>query len=164
MKKHRSRFLSGLLVVAMVAALAIPAAAEMVQLNATTGVTIYVDDQKVDPRNSQGDQVDALLTGGTTYLPIRALGDALGKDIGWDESTTTAYVSGYEADPKAAEYLEEYFDIASLSGTVSRAAFDAALEAIGGSATEGTRGLAVAVKAATTGRRGSWARNSGMDR
>lgn len=54
MKKHRSRFLSGLLVVAMVAALAIPAAAEMVQLNATTGVTIYVDDQKVDPRNSQG--------------------------------------------------------------------------------------------------------------
>ena len=45
MKKHRSRFLSGLLVVAMVAALAIPAAAEMVQLNATTGVTIYVDDQ-----------------------------------------------------------------------------------------------------------------------
>ena len=51
MKKHRSRFLSGLLVVAMVAALAIPAAAEMVQLSATTGVTIYVDDQKVDPRN-----------------------------------------------------------------------------------------------------------------
>ena len=144
MKKHRSRFLSGLLVVAMVAALAIPAAAEMVQLNATTGVTIYVDDQKVDPRNSQGDQVDALLTGGTTYLPIRALGDALGKDIGWDESTTTAYVSGYEADPKAAEYLEEYFDIAPLSGTVSRAAFDAALEAIGGSATEGTGGLTVA--------------------
>ncbi|HIR85040.1 MAG TPA: hypothetical protein IAA56_06825 [Candidatus Galloscillospira excrementavium] len=144
MKKHRSRFLSGLLVVAMVAALAIPAAAEMVQLNATTGVTIYVDDQKVDPRNSQGDQVDALLTGGTTYLPIRALGDALGKDIGWDESTTTAYVSGYEADPKAAEYLEEYFDIAPLSGTVSRAAFDAALEAIGGSATEGTGDLTVA--------------------
>ena len=27
-----------------------------------------------------------------------------------------------------------------------------------------TRGVAVAVKAATTGRRGSWARNSGMDR
>ena len=27
--------------------------------------------------------------------------DALGKDIGWDESTTTAYVSGYETDPKA---------------------------------------------------------------
>lgn len=88
--------------------------------------------------------MDALLTGGTTYLPIRALGDALGKDIGWDESTTTAYVSGYEADPKAAEYLEEYFDIAPLSGTVSRAAFDAALEAIGGSATEGTGDLTVA--------------------
>ena len=144
MKKHRSRFLSGLLVVAMVAALAIPAAAEMVQLSATTGVTIYVDDQKVDPRNAQGDPVDALLTGGTTYLPIRALGDALGKDIGWDESTTTAYVSGYEADPKAAEYLEEYFDIAPLSGNVSRASFDAALEAIGGSATEGTGDLTVA--------------------
>ena len=146
MRKFRPSLLSGLLVAALVVALAIPAAADLVprQLQVDAGVEVYIDGNQLDPRDVNGNRVDALLYNGTTYVPVRAVTESLGYDVAWNGADDVAYISSVANDPLAAEYLEEYFAIAPFTGTVSRADFDAALVKVGGTATEGTGELTVA--------------------
>ena len=146
MRKFRPSLLSGLLVAALVVALAIPAAADLVprQLQVDAGVEVYIDGNQLDPRDVNGNRVDALLYNGTTYVPVRAVTESLGYDVAWNGADDYAYISSVANDPLAAEYLEEYFAIAPFTGTVSRADFDAALVKVGGTATEGTGELTVA--------------------
>ncbi|HAN10098.1 MAG TPA: hypothetical protein DCP90_05715 [Clostridiales bacterium] len=49
------------------------------------GVNISVNGVKV--------QADNILYNGTTYVPLRAVAVALGKDVGWDENTNTAGIN-----------------------------------------------------------------------
>lgn len=146
MRKFRPSLLSGLLVAALVVALAIPAAADLVprQLQVDAGVEVYIDGNQLDPRDVNGNRVDALLYNGTTYVPVRAVTESLGYDVAWNGADDVAYISSVANDPLAAEYLEEYFAIAPFTGTVSRADFDAALVKVGGTAAEGTGELTVA--------------------
>lgn len=81
-----------------------------------TGVKVYVDDQLVDPRNVNGEPVDVLAYNGTTYLPIRAVGNALGLAVQYDAATQSAYL-GRHAGAAPAFYLDE-FDY--FSGTAER--------------------------------------------
>lgn len=151
--KKNPRFLSGIIAAALVISLAIPAgAASLVKktLQVDSGISVYLNDAKLNPTDVNGKAVDVFSNNGTTYLPLRALSEALGKTVAYDATTGTAYVSGYAPDDKNAEYLQTYFSIAPFSATVSRADFDAALVKIGGAKTDGTGSLTVAeaVKAA----------------
>ena len=146
MKKH-SRFLGGVLVVVLIISLCVPAfAATLVKKNISidSGVSIYTDESILIPKDVTGKTVDAFIYNGTTYLPVRALSEALGKTIAWDGSTGTVFVSGYAADDKNADYLETYFEIPAFTATVSRNDFDAALVKIEGDKTDGTGTLTVA--------------------
>lgn len=151
--KKNPRLLSGLIAAALVVTLAIPAgAASLVKktLQVDSGISVYLNDSKLVPTDVSGKAVDVFSSNGTTYLPLRALSEALGKSVSYDSKTGTAYVSGYASDDKNAEYLQTYFSIAPFSATVSRSDFDAALVKIGGAKTSGTGNLTVAeaVKAA----------------
>ena len=46
-----------------------------------TGMKVYVNDHIVEPKDAAGNPVDVLLYNGTTYLPIRAIGNALGLPV-----------------------------------------------------------------------------------
>lgn len=43
--------------------------------------------------NGQKIAADNILYNGTTYVPLRAVADALGKDVGWDQATMTASIN-----------------------------------------------------------------------
>ena len=92
MKKIRKQIVSGLLGTTLV--LNMPVASALTQKNITVrrGVTIYVDDQKIKPGDSNGNPVEPRLYNGTTYLPIRAVSAALNVPIAWDGTMSSAYL------------------------------------------------------------------------
>lgn len=144
--KNRSKLIAGLLTGTLLLAAAVPAGAALVKktIQVDSGITVYVDQNRLQPTDVNGKAVDVFASDGTTYLPVRALSEALGKNVSWNSTTNSVNVSGYAADDKDAEYLKTYFGIAPFSGTVSRAGFDAALAKLGGDATTGTGTLTVA--------------------
>ena len=44
--------------------------------------------------NAQGQEVHPISYAGTTYVPIRSIGELMDKNVNWDESTYTATISG----------------------------------------------------------------------
>lgn len=65
-------------------------------------IKIYVDGIKITPTDANGTTVEPFIYNGTTYLPVRAIGQALGKEVSWDGSTSTVYIGG---TPKQTSYL-----------------------------------------------------------
>lgn len=65
-------------------------------------ISLVVDGVPVTPKDANGVEVEPFVYNGTTYLPVRAVGEAIGKQVTWDGNTQTVYIG--EA-PGAAEYL-----------------------------------------------------------
>ena len=55
-------------------------------------IKLVVDGVQVTPKDANGATVEPFIYNGTTYLPIRAIGNALGKQVQWDGNTNTAYL------------------------------------------------------------------------
>lgn len=53
--------------------------------------------------NGQKVQADNILYKGTTYVPLRSVSEALGKDVGWDQATMTASINDKETINTPAE-------------------------------------------------------------
>lgn len=129
MNKKSSRILTIALAAALVAAIAIPAAAAgraAKELTAYPGITMYMDGAELQPKDANGNPVDVFIVDGTTYLPARALTEALGGQIGFDSASYSIYMDTVAKDDKAAEYLEAYFDVTAATS------FNDALKAIFG--------------------------------
>lgn len=52
-------------------------------------VNLVVNNQRLIPKDSKGDIVEPFIYNDTTYLPVRAIGEALNKDVTWDDRTKT---------------------------------------------------------------------------
>ncbi|MEG1577405.1 MAG: stalk domain-containing protein [Oscillospiraceae bacterium] len=144
--KKQNRIISILLSLTLVASLALPATAALIRrtIEVDGGLKVYSEDSAVKTVDANGKAVDVFASEGTTYLPVRAVGDALGQNVGWDSTTNTVYLSENTADAKDADYLNTYFKIEPFKGEVTRSVFDAALEKLGGTKTAGTGALTVA--------------------
>ena len=53
------------------------------------GITVVYNGKEQEMKTVKGETVYPMLNGGTTYLPIRAVGDMLGLEIGWEQATQT---------------------------------------------------------------------------
>lgn len=137
MNKKVSRVLSIALALCLTLAIAIPAFAggESVMKELWRNITVFVDGKEIS---------NAILVDDTTYLPARSFSEAMGTQIGWDDATRRVYVDSVKVDPKAAEYLTEYFEIAPMTGTVSAETYTAALTAVFGEGTAAMTGATVA--------------------
>ena len=61
-------------------------------------IKIYVDGVKIDPKDASGNAVEPFIYNGTTYLPVRAVGEAIGKTVTWDGATQSVYLGEKPGD------------------------------------------------------------------
>lgn len=83
----------------------------------TDGVSIVVDGKKLNPTDVNGNRVQPMIYNGTTYLPVRAVANALGKAVYWDGPNYTVYLG--EMDGKLeypTVYLKDMTDISEYRG------------------------------------------------
>lgn len=52
-------------------------------------IKIVLNGETVEPKDVNGNVVEPFIISGTTYLPVRAVAEALGLDVQWDGSTST---------------------------------------------------------------------------
>lgn len=118
-KQHNVRsFLAGVLVTLLVVSM-VPSALAAAGMNITVypGVSIYMDDAKLDPTDANGKPVEAFIYNGTTYLPVRAVSEALGQVVQWDGSTKSVYIGKHASDKPAAWLSQmDYFSGTANSG------------------------------------------------
>ncbi len=74
-------------------------AAYAVNAELNPNMTIFVDGVERDFYNVSGQEVHPILYNGTTYLPVRAIGELMGKNVDWNESTRTVTLGGARTTP-----------------------------------------------------------------
>ena len=62
-------------------------------INIAGGIQLQLDGKEFRPKNALGEEVDVFTWDGTTYLPVRALAEALGCEIEWDGETRTVTIT-----------------------------------------------------------------------
>lgn len=99
-------FLSGVLVATLVTSMVSPALALFVKtIKVQSGVNLYVDDIKLDPKDVNGNPIEVFLYNNTTYVPIRAVSEAFDVPIQWI-GENSVYIGKHTGD-KPAVWLSE---------------------------------------------------------
>ncbi len=76
-------------------------------------VKIVIDGIEITPRDANGKRVDPIIIDGTTYLPVRAVAEALGKEVYWDGPNYTVYLG--KMDGKLEYPTVELQDLESIA-------------------------------------------------
>ena len=74
-------------------------AADTVTARLRPDYTIIIDGAERDFYNAAGQQVHPVAYDGTTYLPVRAIGELMGRNVDWNSSTKTATLAGERTTP-----------------------------------------------------------------
>lgn len=108
MKKQWKGFFVGFVLAATLFSLESTAWGAMVgkTIEVFTGVNIYIDDVKLNPVDPNGNPIEAFIYNGTTYLPVRAVGEAVGKVVQWEGKTSSVYL-GRHTGEKPAVWLKD---------------------------------------------------------
>lgn len=86
--------LCALLLVGTLTANVLAASATTVSATLSPDITVKVDGVTQTFFTVSGTQVHPVLYNGTTYLPVRAIGELMGKNVNWDQNTLTVTLSG----------------------------------------------------------------------
>ncbi len=93
MKKSMRVFALVLIGILVLGAAVLAADGYTKQLTANyVGVSLVIDGQLVVPKDVNGNLVEPFIVDGTTYLPVRAIAEALGKEVSWDGETKTVFI------------------------------------------------------------------------
>lgn len=80
-------------------AVTVSAIADTVQAQLTyRNIKITMDGETVNSKDANGKSVEPFIIDGTTYLPVRAVAEALGLDVGWNASTNTVSLTSGSSD------------------------------------------------------------------
>lgn len=91
-------------------------------------INIYIDGREFAAKDADGTRVYPILRDGTTYMPIRAIGEAFGKSVFWDNVLKTAVIITPLSE-NDMETLKNALSPASLEGcTVTAKIYAAASE------------------------------------
>ena len=105
MKKNIFAFISGMLMVILIIALAVPVlAAAGFTITVNTDMNILVNGNEFEPKNVNGEDVMVFEYEGTTYAPLRALAEAYGLEVGYSQLRRMAFI--YSPTPGLVMYSE----------------------------------------------------------
>ncbi len=91
------------LLVLVLALSAIPVMAE-------DNVTVLLDGNVIDCKNAQGVEVPPILVDGTTYLPVRAIANALNLEVAWDDATKSVFINGVSVLAKKTDVINIFIN------------------------------------------------------
>ena len=105
-------FVAGMLVMLALVGTVLPAVAlSGKDITVYPGVNIFIDDQKLNPKDANGNPVEVFIYNGTTYLPVRAVSEALGQPVQWDGSTSSVYIGKHTGENPAVWLCDlDYYD------------------------------------------------------
>ncbi len=95
--------LLAILLVLIMALSAIPVMAE-------DTVTVVLDGEVIDCKNAQGVEVPPILVDGTTYLPVRAIANALSLNVQWDDATKSVFINGVSVLAKKTDVINIFIN------------------------------------------------------
>ena len=98
MRNMRKRLVSGLVTTGLASVLminAFGAGTKKVIEVISNNISLVLDGQRI--------QGEPFIYNGVTYVPVRVIGEALGKEVGWDEKTQTVYLG--KRTKEKQEYL-----------------------------------------------------------
>lgn len=73
-----------------------------------SNIKLVVDGKNVQfGKDAAGNKIEPFIYNGTTYLPIRSVGEAMGKNLDWDGQTQTVYIG---LTPGELNYMTEIID------------------------------------------------------
>ena len=81
-------FGSGLVLTVLIAALCVTATA-----TSKRSIGITLNGARFTPRDAAGKQVPVFLYNGTTYVPVRAISEAMGMDVSFNSATRTVQLT-----------------------------------------------------------------------
>ncbi|MCL1810374.1 MAG: stalk domain-containing protein [Clostridiales bacterium] len=73
-------------------------------------IKLFVEGTQLTPRDANNNIVEPFLYNGTVFLPVRAIGQAFGKDVEWAAQTSSVYIGGRTPGAPAGapdKYLSE---------------------------------------------------------
>ncbi|MDR3277307.1 MAG: hypothetical protein LBT12_00920 [Oscillospiraceae bacterium] len=110
MKKHSVSFIAGLALGAVIFGGISAGAANLTQNIAATyrDIKIYIDLTLITPKDANGAVVEPFISNGTTYLPVRAVAEALGKEVSWDGGTSSVYIGAQPTAVPTPEVAPDY--------------------------------------------------------
>ncbi|OFK81415.1 hypothetical protein HMPREF2800_01685 [Anaerosphaera sp. HMSC064C01] len=96
--KRKSKFILAL--VLMLVFSTVVFAARKVNITVTyDNIKVVVDGREVQfGKDTKGKQIEPFIYNGTTYLPLRAVAEAVGKEVKWDQNTKTAFLGDGTVD------------------------------------------------------------------
>lgn len=101
MKKYFKGFIIGLLLATLLTNVAMGGTVKKTIEVIYNSVNLTVNGEKVD--------ADNILYNGTTYVPLRAISEMLGKEVGWNQATYTASIYDKKVEePKKEESKKEH--------------------------------------------------------
>lgn len=63
-------------------------------------IKIFVDGAELTPRDSYGNVLEPFIYNGSTYLPVRAVAEAVGKEVSYDANTNSVYLGNDVSNAK----------------------------------------------------------------
>ena len=143
MKRNwKSLMVSGTVLTVLAGALTLPALASVGQRTAALhyqNIKVTLDGRTLDLTDSRGNEVEPFTIDGTTYLPVRAVANALDMDVSWNGSTRTVTLTDkttsttsrpsaddgdYIGEAKAKEIALDHAGLSSSQVTFVRAKLD----------------------------------------
>lgn len=104
------------LVLTMALGTAAAAAGGMLDISVSTNTRVLVNGEEFVPKDANGKEVPVFNYGGTTYVPIRAVSEAFGLEVGYDKDKNAAVITMPEPPEKVTPPIREDMDYHIASG------------------------------------------------